>query len=266
MVEKTGHKTIIRNERLKWIEEGRPKSKVDDDDVFGEQLTSGPTQPNRIAPIFEKAGQGRGTTPANDDLFGDEDIYNATPRARQGAPKPTDDVPDDDDLAALMAEQDGPSTAAPSFGGLFGGGPVKKAAQASREPDEDEMDALMAEAEGSTQPSKPTQPVRNSIFGDGGSKGKATPVENDEDEDDLDALMAEAEIQTQPTAKIPAKTPAPAVNKAAPSNVEEDGDDLDALMAEAEAEALVSAPKEAQKEHQPSAEDEEAMAEMDGLW
>ncbi|KAK0655104.1 replication fork protection component Swi3-domain-containing protein [Cercophora newfieldiana] len=226
MVEKTGHKTIMRNERLKWIEEGRPKAQVEDDDLFGDKPSSAPPQPTRIAPIFEQAAGARATTPTNDNLFVDDDIYNATPRARPQPPKPTDDVPDDDDLEALMAEQDAASAAAPAFGSIFGG-TAKKATQPSGEPDEDEMDALMAEAELS-QPSRPTQPpVRNSIFGDGSSKAPSKPVEDDEYGDDLDALMAEAE---------------------------------------AEAEAPRPGAKEAPKDQQPSAEDEEAMAEMEGLW
>ncbi|KAK4442560.1 replication fork protection component Swi3-domain-containing protein [Podospora aff. communis PSN243] len=268
MVEKAGHKTIMRNERLKWIEEGRPKAKeMDDEEIFGAQQTSKSTQPTRIAPIFDKPAGARATTPKGDDPFGDEDLYNATRLARTGANKPNDDVPDDDDLAALMAEQDAPSTGGPSFGGsIFGGGQARKPAQPSGAPDDDEMEALMAEAEWSQSAKPAGAPVRSSLFGDGSAKATTKPVE--EYEDDLDALMAEAEAEAAPKTapKIPANAAQTVASGKAPGNNEDEGDDLDALMAEAEAEAPVSAPKEASKDKQPSAEDEEAMAEMEGLW
>ena len=180
MIEKTGHKVIIRNERLKWIEEGKPRSQAYGEDEFREGQTDPAKQPTRIAPIFESARQAREMTPAIDDLFGDDDIYNATPRARRKAVQPADDTPDDDELMALMAEQE--AAAAPTFGSIFGGGASQKLSQPSRIPDDDDLDALMAEAEAQTV-SQP--PARTSIFGGGGSTPKTAPPVNEEYDDDL---------------------------------------------------------------------------------
>lgn len=287
MAEKAGHKTTMRSARQQWIEEGKPRSAAADEDeehlVY--QAHAAP-QANRVAPIFDKAAtQGRAKTPTGDDLFGDDDIYNATPRrntatATAPARQVVDDgIPDDDDLDALMAEvESGPSAqpkasgpASAPFGSIFGNGSrSSKVLPPAGEPDEDDLDALMAEAEAQAGPSKPSPlAVSGSIFGDGKSKQQAT-LENYDDEDDLDALMAEAEAEAAaaPPArgeKVPATNHAQSVGKG-------DEDDLDALMAEAEAEASASTlpptgAKDAPAQKPPSfEEDEEAMAEMDGLW
>ena len=275
MIEKTGHKVIIRNERLKWIEEGKPRSKAYEEDEFRERQIDPAKQPTRIAPIFGSARQAREKTPANDDLFGDDDIYNATPRARPKAIQLADDTPDDDELMALMAEQE--AAAVPTFGSIFGGGTSQKPSQPSRIPDDDDLDALMAEAEARTV-SQP--PARTSIFGGGGPTTKTTPPVNDEYDDDLEALMAmeEAEAGLQaakakpPNKALPATKPNVGDEKTAEplaNGAQNEADDLDALMAEAEAETSASkaGPQSAANETQgPSAEEEEAMAEMEGLW
>lgn len=310
MVEKTGHKTVIKTERMKWIDEGKPKSSIeDDDDLFGGREPSPPKEPTRMAPIFDKSGAGRATTPGNDDLFGD-DIYNATPRATTTGPsRQVEDVPDEDDLDALMAEAEGgsgPATSIPAFGSIFGGGLAKRPLKATNEPDDEDMEALLAEAEAQSAPQKP-----GSLFGNGKAKpaARATGFEDD-DEDDMDALMAMAEAETQPvpakpkhaprttgfeddddddvdalmamaeaektvaakagdkaTASHPAGNGAAAKEPTKPVGQDED-DELDALMAEAEMEA--APPKPSTKKDVPPAEnfdaEEEAMAEMEGLW
>ncbi|KAK3337697.1 replication fork protection component Swi3-domain-containing protein [Cercophora scortea] len=291
MVEKAGHKTIMRNQRLKWIEEGRPKPTANDEVYWREEASaprsrhaSQPAAP--VAPIFDKARQERPATPPVDDLFGDEDIYNATPRA-DAAPRPApNDIPDDDDLDALMAEAENNAavTTRSIFGGGGGGGGVAtKPTQASGEPDEDDLDALMAESEAQAAPAKPSQPATvASIFG--GDKAKGTPVMDFDDyDDDLDALMAEAEERivssTNKDKDPPAATPAVSnpvsagkiATATATPGLERDDDDLDALMAEAATQASVSAPAASKpdvpaKEAVAFADEEEAIAEMDGLW
>ena len=312
MVEKTGHKTIIKTERMKWIDEGKPKSSVEeDDDLFGGGEPSAPKEPTRVAPIFDKAGAGRAKTPGNDDLFGD-DIYNASPRASQ-----TGDVPDDDDLAALMAEESGsgPSTI-PAFGSIFGSGLAKRPLNPTNAPADDDMDAMLAEAEAQSAPPKPT-----SLFGNGKAKppARTTAGFEDDDEDDMDALMAMAEAEASPvppkaatqtggaksktalrrtgfevddeddmdalmaTAENEATTAAPETADKAPASAlaangsakvpakavtQDDDDDLDALMAEAEMEAAPVKPS-AKQDARPTENfdaEEEAMAEMEGLW
>ncbi len=288
MVEKAGHKTTMRSERLKWIDEGRPKSTIEGDDENREKESSAPRQPDRIAPIFEKPAQTDSGVPDDDDLFGD-DIYSATPRKNKGPSKPAGDVPDDDDLDALMAEaeassstqQTAPSKTGPAFGSIFGGGLSKGPPQPDGEPDEDELDALMAEADPEAAPPKPRASVAsNSMFGGGNPKPKTVVLDDD---DDLEALVAEAEAQAAP--KTSTETPNTSKEKEKgkePQAAAKDGgddDDLDALIAEveveAEAEATALAAKPATAEVPKTTEaakpggfedEEEAMAEMDGLW
>ena len=241
MVEKTGHKKYMRAKRIEWIEEGKPKPPRDDDDedIFGEsnqpEERDAAKFPARVAPIFQNATGDRPKTPALDDLFGDEDLYGATPKASR--------------------------TAAATNGSLFGGN--GSGAQPNDVPDEDDLDALMAEEEAQRQ-APPT--TSTSIFGGGSTSRPFQPP----DEDDLDALMAEAEAQTNP----PPKQDSGGGPKPNPPAGADDEDDLDALMAEAEAESLSKKPPQ----QAPSAEgkategpvadadEEEAMAEMDGLW
>ncbi|OIW30755.1 Swi3-domain-containing protein [Coniochaeta ligniaria NRRL 30616] len=242
MVEKAGHKTAMHKARMDWIDEGKPKDKTFDDD--GEDTYTAPApeaarEPTRIAPVFERAkttaaGSQRQRTPEREDLFGDEDIYDATPRAK--ASRAGGGEPDEDDLDALMAEAESAPVRSIFGGGgkpagsLFGG-PVTAAVD---EPDEEDLDALLAEQEATGPPaSRPTTTaVVNSIFGDG--KPKAPAVE--EADNDLDALMAEMEGDGA------ASKPPPATADAA-------------KLPDAD-----SGPKDS------FADDEEAMAEMDGLW
>jgi replication fork protection complex subunit Csm3/Swi3 len=241
MVEKAGHKGAMHKARMGWIEEGKPRDATsfgeEDDGVREEEV---PREPSRIAPIFEQAkrtGSGSGDrerqkTPDVVDLFGDEDIYDATPKARKAAPGGGE--ADEDDLDALMAEAESAPVNSIFGGGgkpassLFGG-PVTAAA-AANEPDGDDLDALLAEAE-EQAPTK-TTPAVSSIFGDGKPK---QPAESRE-EDDLDALMAEVEADGAPSQPVPAKADAPKLP-------EGDGGPKDSFT-----------------------DEEEAMAEMEGLW
>jgi len=302
MVEKLGHKNMIRNARLKWIDDGRPRTTTfddDDDDPFAPRDGNTATEPAKIAPIFEKAAaQGRQKTPGvpddDEDLFGDVDVVADKP-GRPGAAAGGADIPSDDDLDALMAENEASAAgqsnpAGPSFqslGSIFGNGLAgsKPPVQTSNgggggggEPDDDDLDALMAEAEAHVGPSKPKVAANGaggSIFGNGPPKKAVVRYldeYDDDDDDDLDALMAEAETQGPSTAK-PKVAPKPAAVQP-----EQDDDDLDALMAEAELgsqpnKTQTPAPskgKEKEKVGDPRGgefdEDEAAMAEMDGLW
>lgn len=236
MVEKQGHKKRLQIARMEWIDEGKPKPYRDDDEddalvdldgVLGRDAT---VFPARVAPIFQQSARAseRPKTPQPaDSLFGDG-------------------VPDEDDIYGATPKA--PRTAAgPAAGG---------------EPDDDELDALMAEETSRTAPS-------TSLFGDGGRVAKLPPrtvAAPPDDEDDLDALMAEAEAQTAPAKS--SKVPLPKKNG---PFIDDDEDDLDALMAEAEGQG---APKPGAKPPPPppgnhgtaDADEEEAMAEMEGLW
>jgi replication fork protection complex subunit Csm3/Swi3 len=247
MVEKAGHKTTIRNARVQWIDEGKPRAAAEEDDEDNRiyQGASGPQQPDKVAAIFENtanAARERAKTPTADDLFGDDDIYNATPLRNTGSTAPSrqvvdDDIPDDDDLDALMAEAEaGPGArtqqSAPSRS-IFGNGSASMQSGPTGEPDDDDLDALMAEAEAHTAPTRPSQPTGRSIFGDG--KAEQPAASGVDEEDDLDALMAEAEAETAGVGRPPKEG-----SKATTG---------------ADTGQLVSFD-----------DDEEAMAEMDGLW
>jgi replication fork protection complex subunit Csm3/Swi3 len=266
MVEKTGHKKFMRLKRMEWIDEGKPKPPQDneDEDIFGqpEEQRDPARFPARVAPIFQNATSNRPSTPDIDDLFGggEDDIYDATPRAPKsvataqlatGASAQQGGEPDEDDLDALMAEEEASRTIPTSIFGN-GGATAKRA-----EPDEDDLDALMAEEEASR-----TAPC--SIFGNGGPPAKRLEPK----EDDLEALMAEAEANKASKPAVSTKasqTPAPVTS-------EEEGEDLDALIAEAEGRAPSAgkADTEANPAQEPEVgineDEEEAMAEMDGLW
>lgn len=230
--------------RVEWINEGKPKStavadggnaqSTEQDQQGGDAATK---QAERIAPIFEKAASGRPKTPDLDDLFGGEDdIYNATPidAQRNGTTTERGGEPDDDELEALMADEEasGRPVPAKSSGGayqsIFGGSRPRVAAPAQVEV-EDDLDALIAEA-GEEQASRqePAAAVDK--------RGKQAPPQtggaaaDGNDEDDLDALMAEAEAHSEPR-----KAPGPNTS-AGNGNAPEFNDE------------------------------EEAMAEMDGLW
>ncbi|KAI2619755.1 Swi3-domain-containing protein [Hypomontagnella submonticulosa] len=241
MAEKAGHKKYMRIKRMEWIDEGKPKPPAldDDEDLFGEsnnqpEERSAAIFPARVAPIFQNRESERPKTPTRDDVpDDDDDIYGATPLASRPQP------------ASSMFGNGGTGITTTPGTSLFGNG---------AEPDEDDLDALMAEEE--AQRTKPT-----SLFGNGTQK-PALP--QDEPEDDLDALMAEAEAQEGPP-KRSDPTPKPAQ----PTQDNED-DDLDALMAEAEAQGQPKQPTSSKPKEVPQnaadADEEEAMAEMDGLW
>ncbi|KAH7185255.1 replication fork protection component Swi3-domain-containing protein [Fusarium flagelliforme] len=171
MVEKAGHKKQVMIARNEYINEGKPKNTTADsegDDPFGgrdsvsrpmDQTTTQPLEAERPKTLE----QGR-------DVPDDDDLYGATPRPSRPIVPIRNDVPEEDDLEALIAEAEGQHKS-------------HKERLAQAEPDEDDLDALMAEAEGQdrTRVSESDRPAT--------------------DDEDLDALMAEAETQDQ-TAKV----------------------------------------------------------------
>jgi replication fork protection complex subunit Csm3/Swi3 len=230
MVEKAGHKTGVVKARMEWIDEGKPKTAsmfdVDDEDTLREPPTA--REPSRIAPVFEKVKPAGGAV-------GEDRLR-------------TPDIPDDVDLFGDGDVYNATSRAKTTAGGSGGG-----------EPDDDDIDALMAEAEADTVPST-NRPV-NSIFGGpasgkpgsslfgGGSESQsasAGPAAGEPGEDDLDALMAEAE-ETQLSEKWP-----PGVS----------------IFGDGTSKPTVGATlaHDTQPGIDSFADDEEAMAEMDGLW
>ncbi|KAI1177759.1 replication fork protection component Swi3-domain-containing protein [Nemania sp. FL0916] len=214
MVEKAGHKNQLRLKRMEWINEGQPKdanADEDGDDLFGdshqpeERDTATSSAQLSAAPQSGVAGQ-RATTPADYDPF-DDDIYGASPRrptntAPTKFPAPGDGAsaqangePDEDELDALMAEEEAQRNEPVSS--IFGSGNTAQTWPTHDVPGEDDdLDALMAEAEAQASTRKPTEPRNH--------KARATVVPDDE-EDDLDALMAEAEAEVTETKPPPNK-------------------------------------------------------------
>lgn len=234
MVEKTGHKVTMHKQRVDWINEGKPKAPEESGPAEDLNLSS-PKPPAKMAPIFNKRSSERLQTPMQDDLFGDDDIYGATPRTDQQGNKPADE-PDEDELAELLAggEPDLPAWSRDTLTTPAGGvsaaslpGVPPPTTGPSNGARDDDLDALIAEAEASEP--KIAEASSNSIFGNGRLRqadtdtGKAEQV-------DLDALIAEAEEQPAPPRK-----------------------------------PVQSKPSEGTRV-EPSADEEEAMAEMDGLW
>ncbi|KAK8098805.1 uncharacterized protein PG998_012046 [Apiospora kogelbergensis] len=255
MIEKTGHSQAMKQRRKDWIDEGKPKPPGYDDDAEADEVPAiitdilgrdATTLPARVAPIFQqnRRSSERPQTPAvGDALFGDEDVYDVTPRGSKKAAPGADTAggePDDEDLDALMAEEEA-QRAAPSTS-LFGNG-----------------GSLFGSGKPAPTKQLATRPAVSAAVPD--------------DEDDLDALMAEAEAQTTSASSRPpttAQSAKPNNNHSTPATADDEEDDLDALMAEAEAAESRPPPTKsqppAQVEKSADADEEEAMAEMDGLW
>lgn len=243
MVEKAGHNKKLQIERVTLINQGKPKTSVVAD---GEEATErdqqddGAThrQAERVAPIFEKTVASRPRTPELDDLFGGEDdIYNATPTGARGNvdTTKTGGEPDDDELDALMAEEEAnpkKSTEAGSgsYQSIFGSrkpAPAAAATSTSAGADEDDdLDALMAEAE--AEQASRQKPATAPGNGDKEATPKPAGADAGDDEDDLDALMAEAEVQST-SVKKPSRP-----ETSAAGQVASEFNDEEAAMAEME--------------------------------
>jgi replication fork protection complex subunit Csm3/Swi3 len=169
MIEKTGHKRIVQDARMGWINEGKPRASVHEHSLFEEpELPSmtGDQEPTvtRVAPIFERIPAERPKTPTADVSMDDDDLYNATPKAQ------------------IRDLDQGAETRNSIFGGSQGlFGPAKSVIDESIP--EDDLDALLAEEEALHTASGNKQPE---ISGQ-----KALPAEDNFD-DEMEA-MAEME-------------------------------------------------------------------------
>ncbi|RSL95965.1 hypothetical protein CDV31_013663 [Fusarium ambrosium] len=150
MVEKAGHKKRIVIARNDWINEGKPKDHIaneeEEEDLFGENNTSRPATAEPTTTTTTTTEPSRAKTPQRDnDVPDDDDIYDATPRQVRHTLPIRNEVPEEDDLEALIAEAEGQDAA-------------KKSKPSEPEPDSDDLDALIAEAEGQDQASKKNGP------------------------------------------------------------------------------------------------------------
>ncbi|RTE71832.1 hypothetical protein BHE90_013769 [Fusarium euwallaceae] len=149
MVEKAGHKKRIVIARNDWINEGKPKDHIaneEEEDLFGENNTSRPATAEPTTTTTTTMEPSRAKTPQRDnDVPDDDDIYDATPRQVRHTLPIRNEVPEEDDLEALIAEAEGQDAA-------------KKSKPSEPEPDGDDLDALIAEAEGQDQAPKKNGP------------------------------------------------------------------------------------------------------------
>lgn len=170
MVEKAGHKKALVTARNEWINEGRPKaSNYDDDDELG-----------------------IGAVTINDD----DNLYDATPRGARrfvnmlrDAPAPAsasappaanDDMPDDDDLEALMAEAQSMDRGKLLTAKISAAAATAAANASANGPEEDDDDdylaALIAEAE-----EQDRQPAEKKTGGGSASADKGQEFADEEE-------------------------------------------------------------------------------------
>ncbi|KFA71817.1 hypothetical protein S40288_07938 [Stachybotrys chartarum IBT 40288] len=166
MVEKAGHKKRLLAAREEWIDEGRPKTRTEDDN--DNEATTQPQEQSTTQP--------RPTTPPAGDIPDEDDLYNTTPRAapRPPAGGPTDDMPDDDELDALMAEYGGPGDAPPALNPQ-----PRRQNPTGEDDDDDDLEFLMAESERQDKPAASESEVRKSLGASGtsGATGRAAEEE-----------------------------------------------------------------------------------------
>lgn len=191
MVEKVGHSKKMRVMRREWINESKHKELYwNDDDMYGGQETANSTSGAAQIGPSAVVGDAQQSTP-EDDMNSDDLFF---PDANKKPVSRGHDEPEEDDLDALLAEEDIIIQPKP-----------RKIPITEDSADEDDLDALLAEAKRPSMISKP---------------GRGPIPQMIDDEDDLDAVMAEREMESIP--KATSKQPAH----------DDDDDELDALMAE----------------------------------
>lgn len=199
MVEKVGHSKRMQVMRRTWIDEGKPKPDYVDDK--GDELRPADRIEKTNATEDQSQGQEDQTRVPKDgqarSIFGNGSDSLFVPE-KQPKPLNESDIPEEDDLDALLAEASAPIPKASDR---------RKPAAAGSE--EDDLDALLAEYDNRKVGQEPTE-----------SKRQEKRIENEDDA--LDALLAEQDVATE----------APRKNVS-----EHEDDDLDALLAEQDVQA-----------------------------
>ena len=163
MVEKLGHTKRMQVSRRAWIDESKGFRRREDEDA---EMRLG-----------DVAGQGED----NEEIF---PARSQEPGVEQEQSGGGADAPDEDELDALMGEEQ--ATTVPTS--AAGNGPTKPQGpfQDDDEPDEDELDALLNEDSRLVAPPKQQTTKQKGPFED-----------DEDDEDELDALLAEEPQQSR---------------------------------------------------------------------
>ncbi|KAI1627991.1 replication fork protection component Swi3-domain-containing protein [Exophiala viscosa] len=229
LVEKVGHSKRMQVMRKEWIDEGKPgylqerlRRKEEEKEKEIDDLYAGDTHASRDATNTVQ--------PAEED----DSLFVPDTRGSNKLAANEDVLPEDDELDALLAEQDS-AVRAPQ--------PASKPAMDLDSEGEDDLDALLAEQE--TRKNPPSPSAQNS-----GAKAQRSPFDEEddiEDMDDLDALLAEQDSRanssmTQPKSNNPPHTsPEDEDNDLIPDDDTDDG--LDVVLADYEATHASSRPQ-----------------------
>ncbi|KIW32217.1 uncharacterized protein PV07_03777 [Cladophialophora immunda] len=196
LIEKVGHSRRMQVMRKEWIDEGKPgyirdreaketaenekEADKENDDLFARDHAGADNADQEAA----NAGVG-----AEDDSLFVPDLHH------NKANNKNDDgmLPDDDDLDALLAEQETRITTRPLA--------VSNPAEDNDSEGDDDLDALLAEQELRRAPPQPPPSQHAATFA---PKLKPSPFggndsDDDDEMDDLDALLAEQEARMQPS-------------------------------------------------------------------
>jgi len=181
MVEKLGHTKRMQITRRAWIDATKPNRREESPERLGDVEMSGALDG---LPDGETRPEGSG----NDDLFGDDDLFgeNVAGQRDGGATRQDvqhDDVPEEDELDALMAEDTPTAPGADSQPQQQQKRRAPFEEDDDDEPDGDELNALMAE-NATTAPKATTSLLQP-------KRGPFEEEDDGPDEDELDALMAE---------------------------------------------------------------------------
>ncbi|EXJ58794.1 hypothetical protein A1O7_06224 [Cladophialophora yegresii CBS 114405] len=236
LVEKVGHSRRMQVMRKEWIDEGKPwylrekeaKKKAEKEERDREKET----EEKYVGD--EALVNGANNEPRNTGTVGEDDSLFIPESRSKGAAEDQDaGLPEDDELDALLAQQEGRTTprrlTAP-----------KRIVEDDSE-GEDDLDALLAEQE-TRQKAPAALPATSAPL----TRPQSLPFgeNDDEDLDDLDALLAEQESRSKRTAlqKEPDNMPLTTQGKASPAPDEDEfpvdeDDDLAALLADPETDA-----------------------------
>lgn len=109
MVEKAGHKKRVMIARNEYINESKPKDTMTDDEEvdLGRDSTSRPTDE---ATTRTQVTERLRTPEPSRDMPDDDDLYDTTPRPSRPIVPIRNDVPEEDDIEALIAESQDQTT------------------------------------------------------------------------------------------------------------------------------------------------------------